>query len=124
MDYYHEHKIYNYINYQIASSNLQAEKERLERLKKIVMERQFVDAPAGLSESEYNKWLKEAKKTYLLSIPTQSLLMGDIHHYTNHTIQELFEDVIGDLSSRQIIKILIIVRLPVVIWLVHMVILN
>ena len=98
--------INKYVDYQITKSNQIDEIERLERLKRVLLKRQFVDAPVGLSESEYNKWLKEAKKTYLLSIPTQSLLMGDIHHYPNHTIQELFEDVIGDLSSRQIIKIL------------------
>ena len=101
-----EEKINKYVDYQISKNYQQAEIERLERLKGTLLSKQFLDAPIGLTDIEYNKWLKEAKKTYLLSIPTQSLLMGDIHHYPTHSEDELNESVIGNLSSTQIIQIL------------------
>ena len=95
-----------YVDYQISKSYRQAEIERLERLKGLLLRKQFLDAPTGLTKIEYNKWLKEAKKTYLLSIPTQSLLMGDIHRYPKHSKDELNESVIDSLSPNQIIQIL------------------
>ena len=95
-----------YVDYQISRSYGQAEIERLERLKGLLLRKQFLDAPTGLTKTEYNRWLKEAKKTYLLSIPTQSLLMGDIHHYPTHSKDELNESVIGNLNPNQIIQIL------------------
>ena len=98
--------ISNYVDYQISKNYKQAEIERLERLKGLLLKKQFMDAPTGLTKIDYNKWLKEAKKTYLLSIPTQSLLMGDIHHYPKHSEDELNERVIGNLSPVQIIQIL------------------
>ena len=99
-------KIDKYVDYQISKSYEQAEIERLKRLKGLLLKKQFLDAPNELTKIEYNKWLKEAKKTYLLSIPTQSLLMGDIHHYPKHSKEELNESVIGNLSAIQIIQIL------------------
>lgn len=102
-------KIDKYIDYQILqnSNSNQAEVERLERLRNLLLDRQFIDAPNGLlTESEYNKWIKNAKKTFLLTIPTESLLMGDIHRYQKHSIEELNESVIGNLNSNQIIDIL------------------
>ena len=98
--------INKYVDHQISKSYQQAEIERLERLKGLLLKKQFLDAPTELTKAEYNKWLKKAKKTYLLSIPTQSLLMGDIHHYPTHSEDELNESVIGNLSPTQIIQIL------------------
>lgn len=95
-----------YVDYQISNSYQQTEIERLERLKQLLLRKQFLDALNGLTNAEYNKWLKEAKKTYVLSIPTQSLLMGDIHHYPKHSNDELNESVIGNLSPNLIIQIL------------------
>lgn len=94
--------INKYVDYQISKNYRQVEIERLERLKGLLLRKQFLDAPTGLTKTEYNKWLKEAKKTYLLSI----LLIGDIHHYPTHSKDELNESIIGNLSPTQIIQIL------------------
>lgn len=75
--------------------------EKLRRLNK-----QFVDTDYVMSQAHYNKWLKKAKKTYIGTIETESLLMGDLHCYRNNYSEELCDEVIGNLSSCQIVRIL------------------
>ena len=70
------------------------------------LNKQFVDASYGMNQAEYNRWIKDAKKTYINTIETESLLMGDLHCYRNNYREELESEVIGNLNSCQIVRIL------------------
>ena len=70
------------------------------------LNKQFVDASYGMNQAEYNKWLKDVKKTYIHTIETESLLMGDLHCYRNNYRDDLCSKAIGNLSPLQIVKIL------------------
>ena len=101
-----QQQIDNYIEYQISNISCKEDVRRLIRLKSSILQRQFVDSSENLSQEEYNKWLKQAKKTYLLSLETKSILMGDLHYYPIHSSEELNTGVVGNLTPIQIINIL------------------
>ena len=92
-----------YLEYQLGMPKCSrlTDFERERRLNK-----QFIDAEYGMNQAKYNRWIKDAKKTYIHTIETRSLLMGDLHCYKNNYREELYEEAIGNLSPAQIVKIL------------------
>jgi len=92
-----------YLEYQLGYPKCSklSDTEKNRRLNK-----QFIDADYGMKQADYNKWIKDAKKTYIGTIETESLLIGDLHCYRNNYRDELCEEVIGNLSALQIVKIL------------------
>jgi len=101
-------QIDTFIDYQLNLTDKEKDIERLSTLRKIVSNRQFVDAPEGLSKLEYNRWLvKDAKKSFILTLETPSILMGSYHHFSKHSEEELETKTnIGNLTPNQIIEIL------------------
>lgn len=101
-------QIDTFIDYQLDLAVKEKDIERLSALRQLVLNRQFVDAPEDLSKSEYNRWLvKEAKKSFILTLETPSILMGSWHHYPKHLNEELETKTnIGNLTPNQIIEIL------------------
>ena len=93
----------DYLEYQMSYPKCSklTDIEKLRRLNK-----QFVDAPYGMNQSEYNRWIKDSKKTYIHTIESGSLLMGDLHCYRNNYREELYTEAIGNLSPAQIVRIL------------------
>lgn len=93
----------DYLEYQMGYPKSQklTDIEKARRLNK-----QFVDAPYGMTQAEYNRWIKDSKKTYIHTIETGSLLMGDLHCYRNNCREELYTEAIGNLSPAQIVRIL------------------
>lgn len=101
-------QIDTFIDYQLSLTVKEKDIERLNALRQIALNRQFVDAPEGLSKSEYNSWLvKEAKKSFILTLEAPSILMGSWYHYPKHSEEELETKTnIGNLTPNQIIEIL------------------
>ena len=93
----------DYLEYQMGYPKCSkfSDTEKLRRLNK-----QFIDANVGMNQADYNKWIKDAKKTYIHTIETESLLMGDLHCYRNNHREELYAEAIGNLSPCQIVRIL------------------
>ena len=92
-----------YLEYQLSLPKCfkLTETEKLRRLNK-----QFTDSTYGMNQALYNRWIKDAKKTYIGTIETESLLMGDLHCYRSNYREELCEEVIGNLNALQIVRIL------------------
>jgi len=92
-----------YLEYQLGYPKCSklTDAEKIRRLNK-----QFIDADYGMKQADYNRWIKDAKKTYIGTIETESLLMGDLHCYRNNYREELSNEVIGNLSIAQIVRIL------------------
>ena len=74
-----------YLEYQLGMPKCSrlTDFERERRLNK-----QFIDAEYGMNQAKYNRWIKDAKKTYIHTIETRSLLMGDLHCYKNNYREE------------------------------------
>ena len=101
-------QIDSFINYQLNLAVKEKDIERLQALREIALNRQFVDIPEGLSKSEYNRWLaKNIKKSFILTLETPSILMGNRHYFPKHSEEELeTKTTIGNLTPNQIIDIL------------------
>lgn len=93
----------DYLEYQMGypKDSKLSDMEKLRRLNK-----QFIDANKDMNQAEYNRWIKDSKKTYIHTIETSSLLMGDLHCYRNNYKEELYSEAIGNLSPCQIVRIL------------------
>lgn len=86
----------------------------------IFIKRQFIDSGFGLNESEYNKWLKNAKKQYFYTIPAASLITGSksIEELKyKHSVDELSRPVLEGYTPSQILKTLNLLDIPTIILL-------
>ena len=99
-------EINDYIDYQIERTSNPTTIVGLEKLREDALNRQFVDAPEGLSHDEYRKWLKKARNTFLATIPVESSILGDVRNLGNHSKEEMERPVMNNLNHNQIIDIL------------------
>lgn len=99
------------------------EKQQLDYFKNndIFIKRQFVDSEFGLSEIEYNRWLKNAKNQYFYTILAASLLTGSKSlsqlQYKHSAYDELEMPVLEGYSPRQILKTLNLLDIPTIMLL-------